>query len=81
MSTTNLLEMITQLDDRRGLKHPLIVDDELPVLQRVDVALDQEEIGAALDRQETFTRNVDPVGVLEMFDSCSSGSLELKKKT
>jgi hypothetical protein len=36
--------MITQLDDRRGLEHPLIVDDELPVLQRVDVALDQEEI-------------------------------------
>jgi hypothetical protein len=42
--TTNLLEMITQLDNRRSLKHSVFVDDKLPVLERVDVALDQEKI-------------------------------------
>jgi hypothetical protein len=42
--TTNLLEMITQLDNRRSLKHSVLVDDKLPVLERVDVALDQEKI-------------------------------------
>jgi hypothetical protein len=36
----NLLEMITQFDDRSRLEHPLLVDDELTMRERVDVTLD-----------------------------------------
>lgn len=38
----NLLEMITQLDDGCCLKHPLLVDNKLTMLQGVDVTLDQK---------------------------------------
>jgi len=36
----NLLEMITQFDDWGRLEHPLLVDDELTMRERVDVTLD-----------------------------------------
>jgi hypothetical protein len=69
--------MVTQFDDRGCLEHALLVDDELAVLERVDVALDEQKIGAALYRQETLARNVDAVGVLEVLDSSTSSGLEL----
>ena len=47
------------------------------MLERVDVALDEQKIGAALYRQETLARNIDAVGVLEVLDSSTSGGLEL----
>ena len=40
----NLLEVVTKLDDGRCLKHALWVNDELAVLQRVNVGLDEQEI-------------------------------------
>lgn len=40
--------MIPELDDRSRLEHPCLIEEELTVLERVDVALDQEKIGAAL---------------------------------
>lgn len=45
----DLLEVIAKFDDRRRLEHPLLVNNELTVLERVDVALDEQEIGAGLD--------------------------------
>lgn len=69
--------MVSELDDGRALEHPLFVDDELPVLERIDVALDQKKIRAALDGQEARTGDVDTVGVLEVLDTCSGSSLEL----
>jgi len=42
--------MISQLNDGRGLKHPLRIDDQLAVLERIDIALDQQQVWAALDR-------------------------------
>lgn len=36
--------MIAELDDRCGLEHPLLVDDELSMLERVDVTLDEQQI-------------------------------------
>lgn len=66
---TDLFEMITKLDDGCGLKHPILIDDKLTVGQRVDVALDQEEIRATLHRQEALARDVDPMCILEVFDS------------
>jgi hypothetical protein len=74
----NLLEMVAQLDDRSRLKHPLLVDDKLTVFERVNVALDEEKVGARFDGQETRTRDIDAVGVLEVLDGCSCGSFELK---
>lgn len=69
--------MITQLDDRRSLEHSLRVDDQLAMLEGVDVTLDQQQIGAALDGQEALARNIDTVCVLEVFDRCSCGGLKL----
>jgi len=74
----NLFEMVTQFDDRRRLEHPLLVDDELTVLERVDVTLDEEKIGARFDGQEARTGDVDAVGVLEVLDGCSGGGFELR---
>ena len=69
--------MVTQLDDRGRLEHALLVDDELTMLERVDVALDEQKIGAALHRQETLARNIDTVGVLEVLDGSTGCGLEL----
>lgn len=48
----NLLEMITQFNDRCCSEHPLRADNELSVLERVYVALDEQKVGAALHGQE-----------------------------
>jgi len=69
--------VVTQLDDRSRLEHALLVDDELAMLKRVDVALDEQKIGAALYGQETLARNIDAVGILEVLDGSTSGRLEL----
>ena len=69
--------MIAKLDNWRRLEHPLLVDDELTVLNAVDVRLDEKQIGAALDGQETATGNVDTVAVLEVLDRSTSSGLEL----
>jgi hypothetical protein len=69
--------VVTQLDDRGRLEHALLVNDELAVLERVDVALDKQKIGAALHRQETLARNVNPMGVLEVLDGSTSSGFEL----
>ena len=79
LELSDLLEVITKLDNRCGLEHPLLVDDKLTVLQRVDVTLDEEQVGTTLDGQETATRNVNTVGVVEVFDGSTGGSLELQQ--
>jgi len=73
----DFFEMVTQLDDRRRLEHPLLIDDELTVLERVDVALDEQEIGARFDGQETRTRDINAVRILKVLDSCTGGGFEL----
>lgn len=40
----NLLEVVTKLDHRSGLEHPLRVDNELTMLQRVYVTLDEQQV-------------------------------------
>ena len=37
----DLLEVVTELDNWRRAKHPVLVEDELTVLERVDVGLDE----------------------------------------
>lgn len=78
LELSNLLEMITELDNGCRLKHPLLVDDELTMLDAVDVGLDEEKVRAALDGQESASRNVDTMAVLEELDSVTGGGLELK---
>jgi len=73
----DLFEMVTQLDNRGCLEHPVLIDDELAMTKRIDVTLDQEEIGAALDGQEALARYVNSVGIFEVLDRCTSGGLEL----
>ena len=69
--------MISQFDNRRSLKHPLLVNNKLTMLQRIYIALDQQKITAALDWQESFAGDVDAMSVLEMFDGGSGGGFEL----
>ena len=73
----DLLKVVTELDHRCRLEHSAFVQDELTVLQRVDVTLDKEQVGARLDREEARTRNVDTVTILEVLDGGTSGGLEL----
>ena len=69
--------MITELDDGRRTEHAVLVDDKLTMFERVDVRLDQEQVGAALDRQEAASWDVDTMGVLEVLDGSTSSGLEL----
>ena len=48
-----------------------------PCSRRVEVGLDEHQIGAGLDGQETTTGNVDTVGVLEVTDGGTDSGLEL----
>ena len=76
----DLLEVVAKLDNGCRPEHPLLVNDELTVLQRVDVALDQQQIRAALHGQEAAARHVDTVAVLEVPDRGSGSGLELINK-
>ena len=69
--------MITKLDDRRRAKQPLLVNDQLAMLERIDVALDEEQIGATLHWQEARTRDIDAMGIFEVLDRRACGGLEL----
>ena len=73
----DLLEVVTELDDRCRLEHPLLVDDKLAVLEGVDVGLDEEQVGAGLDGEEAASGNVDTVRAVEVLDRGTSSSLEL----
>lgn len=69
--------MVTQLNNRSCLEHSVLVDDQLTMAERVDVAFDQEEIRAALDGQEALARYIDAVSILEVLDGSTGGSLKL----
>ena len=72
-----LLEMISQFNNRCSLKHPLLVNNKLTMLQRIYITLDQQQVTATLDWQESFTRDVDAMSVFEMLNSGSGGGFEL----
>lgn len=69
--------MISQFDNRCSLKHPLLVNNKLTMLQRIYITLDQQQVTAALDWQESFTGDVDAMSVFEMFNGGSGGGFEL----
>lgn len=46
----HLFEVIAEFDDRDGVEDPRWVEDEVSVLERVNVALDEQEIGTTLHR-------------------------------
>jgi hypothetical protein len=69
--------MIVQFDDRSSAKYPIFSDNQLTIFNGVDVALDQEKVGAVLDRKEARARHVDALGVTEMLDGCPRSRFEL----
>lgn len=75
-----LLEVIAELNDGGLSKHAVRVHDKLAMLQRVEIAGDQKQIGAALYGQETATRDVDTMGTLEVLDRSTNSSLELDNR-
>jgi hypothetical protein len=78
LEVLDLLEMISQLDNRCGLEHPVRIDDQLSVLQRVDIALDEQQVGAGFNRQEARARHIDAVSILEVLNSGTSSGFKLK---
>ena len=73
----HLLEVVTELDYRGVLEHPLWVDHQLSVFQRINVALDQKQVRARFYGKEPIARNVDSVGALKVLDRRSGRRLEL----
>lgn len=76
LEVRDLLEVRTQLNDG-GATETVGVNDELAVLQAVKVGLDEHQVRAGLDRQETTTGHVDTVGIAEMANSGTDGGFEL----
>ena len=58
---SNLLEVVTQFDHWGRVEHAGFIQDKLAVLERVDIALDQQQVRAALDWQESTPWNIDTV--------------------
>jgi hypothetical protein len=52
-------EVVTQLDDRGGVKHASFIQDKLTMLKQVDVALDEQKVRATLHSQESAPWNFD----------------------
>ena len=75
----DLLEVVAELDDGRRLEHALRVDDELAMLERVDVALDEQQITACLDWEETTAGNVDSMRIVKVLHRRTSCCFKLKK--
>lgn len=76
LEVRDLLEVGTQLDD--GYTTETVgVHDQLAVLETVEVRLDQQQVGAGLDRQEATTGHVDTVGILEVTDGGTNSGLQL----
>ena len=73
----DLLEVVPELDDWRSLEHSMRVDHQLPMLQRIDVALDEQQVRAVLHGEETAPGDVDALWVLEVLDRGACGRLEL----
>ena len=76
LEVRHLLEVRSKLDDG-DTAETVGVHDELTVLETVEIRLDQQEIGASLDGQETATGNVHTVSVLEVADGRTDGGLQL----
>lgn len=56
---THLFEVITEFDDGDGIEDPCWVEDEISVLKRVNVTLDEQKIGTTLHGQESTTGDID----------------------
>jgi len=73
----NLLEVVAELDNGRSTKLSGLVHGQDSVFQVVKFRLDQEQVRARLDWQETGSGNVDTNGRVKVLDSGTNGSLEL----
>lgn len=76
LEVRDLLEVAAELDER-SITKAVGAHLKLAVLQSVEIRLDEHEIGAGLDREETATGHVDTVGVVEVTDGGTNSSLEL----
>ena len=73
----DFLKVTAELDER-GRAEAVRVHDKLAVLKSVEVRLDQHEVRAGLDRQESAAGNVDTMGIAEVPDGSADGGLELE---
>ena len=76
LEVRDLLEVGAELDDGDAAE-AVGVHDELAVLEAVQVRLDEEQVGAGLDGEETAAGHVDAVGVAEVADGGADGGLQL----
>ncbi|KAI6770229.1 hypothetical protein HG530_004858 [Fusarium avenaceum] len=76
LEVRNLLEIATKLD-QGGITEASGAHLKLTVLQCVKIGLDEHQVGASLDGQESSAGNVDTVGVVEVADGSTDSSLKL----
>ena len=72
-----LFKVVAEFDKRHGSKLSRRIGDEFTVMQTVQIRGDQEKIRSALDRQESISRYIDTVSIVEMLDGSTNGSLKL----
>lgn len=77
LEVRDLLVVRAELD-KRSRSEASRVNGQFTVLQRIEVGLDKNKVGASLDGQEALARNIDTVGILEVPNSGTDSSLELK---
>ena len=75
----NLLEVAAELDERSRAE-AVGVNHKLAVLQGVQIGLDEHEVGAGLDGQETLPGDIDTVSALEVLDGSTDSGLELEDR-
>jgi len=91
---TCLFEVVAELDYGDGIEYPRWIEDEVSMLERVDVTLDEQKIGTALHGQESTAGDVDAMSYVlgvscgyddrgefhtfEVFNGCPGSGLQLR---
>ena len=76
---TNLLKvLVTELDDRSCLVHPIRRHNQGALVKRVEVAHDEHEVARLLHGEEPRARDVDDEAVLEDLDGPCDPRLQLE---
>lgn len=69
--------MTAKFDHGQSAEHAILIHDKTTVYKYEKITLHKQKVGAILDRQKPWTRNVDSVCILEAPDSRSCCRLKL----
>ena len=57
-----------------------MIHDKFTMLHGVKITLDEHQVGAGLDRQESSPRNIDTMSTLEVSNGSTDGGLKLNDR-